>query len=376
MSWRAPLLLPVLCSGFYWVLVTVCLAWFLRRRSPAAWAKPPRVSLIKPLCGAERGLEENLATALEQDYPDYEVVFSLQDEADPARAVAERLRARRPDLVKVVVDGSCAGPNGRLCNILNATMRADGEVLVYSDSDMSLDPGYLAAVTAPLADPGVGVSCTLYRAWNPRGFFETLELLSLNAEFVPSMVFATVTGASPACPGASQALRRETLERIGGFEPMAHTLVEDFELGIAVVRAGLRIEFVPHIARTGIDLKSWRDWWRHQVYWDQNTRAASPAGFFFTWLVRGVPFAVLYMLLGGFWGPGIVFLTLALRLATGAANASMLGDPDGMRALWALPLRDLAGMATWVAALSGRTIHWKGRVFTLVGNRMVEAGKP
>ncbi|MBI5595974.1 MAG: glycosyltransferase [Elusimicrobia bacterium] len=376
MSWRAPLLLPVLCSGFYWVLVTVCLAWFLRRRAAPAWAKPPRVSLIKPLCGVERGLEENLATALAQDYPDYEVVFSLQDEADPARAVAERLRARRPDLVKVVVDPACAGPNGRLCNILTATKRADGEVLVYSDSDMHLDPGYLRAITAPLSDAQVGVACTLYRAWRPRGFFETLELLSLNAEFVPSMVFATVTGASAACPGASQALRRETLERIGGLEPMADTLVEDFELGTAVLRAGLRIAFVPHVARTGIDLRSWRDWWRHQLYWDQNTRAASPAGFFFTWLVRGVPFAVLYALLGGFWGAGIVTVTLAARLATGAANAWLLEDADGMRALWALPLRDLAGLATWFAALSGRTVHWKGRVFTLVGNRMVEASKP
>ena len=372
MAWQVPLLLPVFCSAFYWVLVTACLWWFMRAPRAAPPGRRPRVSLIKPLCGVEHGLEENLATALEQDYPDYEVVFSVQSAADPALAVAERLRERSPERVKVVVDEACAGPNGRLCNILNATKRADGEVLVYSDSDMHLDPGYLAAVTAPLADPAVGVACTVYRAWRPRGLFERLELLSLNAEFVPAMVFATVTGASPACPGASQALRRETLERIGGLEPMAHTLVEDFELGVAVLRAGLKIAFVPHVARTGIDLRSWRDWWRHQVYWDQNTRAASPAGFFFTWIVRGVPFAFLYWALGGFLGGPILAATLAVRLGTAVCNAWLMGDDDGLRSLWLLPGRDLAGLATWFAALSGRTVHWKGRVFRLEGNSMVE----
>ncbi|MBI3300446.1 MAG: glycosyltransferase [Elusimicrobia bacterium] len=375
MAWQFPLLVPVFCSGVYWLLVVGAVWWFMRR-TPAAPApsRLPRVSLIKPLCGLESGLEENMASALEQDYPDYEVVFALQRPDDPALALAERMRERRPGRVKVVLDETCAGPNGRLCNILNATKRADGEVLVYSDADVCLEPGYLRAVTAPLADPAVGVSCTVYRAWRPRGVFERLELLSLNVEFVPAMIFATVTGASPACPGASQALRRDTLERIGGLEPMAHTLVEDFELGVAVLKAGLKIAFVPHVARTGVDLGSWRDWWRHQVYWDQNTRAASPAGFFFTWTVRGVPFAFLYWLFGGFEGAAVLILTLALRLATAAVNAVLLGDSDGLRSLWLLPARDLAGLATWFAALSGRTVHWKGRAFRLKGNTMVEMG--
>lgn len=372
MAWQFPLLLPVFCSGVYWLLVVATLWWFMRSPLAAPPARRPRLSLIKPLCGAERGLEENLATALEQDYPDYEVIFSVQSAEDPAFAIAERLRARRPERVKVVVDESCAGPNGRLCNILNATKHADGELLVYSDSDMHLDPGYLDAVTAPLADPAVGVACTIYRAWRPRSFFERLEMLSLNAEFVPAMVFATVTGASPACPGASQALRRETLERIGGFAPMAHTLVEDFELGVAVLRAGLKIVFVPHVARTGIDLRSWRDWWRHQVYWDQNTRAASPAGFFFTWIVRGVPFAFLYWVLGGYAGGLLLGATVGIRLVTSAFNAVLMGDAEGLRALWLLPVRDLAGLATWFAALSSRMVHWKGRLFRLEGNTMVE----
>jgi ceramide glucosyltransferase len=161
---------------------------------------------------------------------------------------------------------------------------------------MRLEPGYLRAIVPPLADPGVGIVCTLYRAEGAENLFESLELLSLNADFVPAMVFASETHAALACPGASQAIRRETLTRIGGLVPMAHCLVEDLELGRAAVAAGLRVALVPYVAVTGVELGRASSWWRHQVYWDQNTRVASPVGFFFTWLIRGVPFAGLYAL--------------------------------------------------------------------------------
>lgn len=374
MSWQTLLLIPVVCSAAYWLLTAWAVSRFFARPAPrrAPGARRPRVSLIKPVCGLERGLEESLATALEQDYPDYEVVYSVQRPDDPALPVLERLKARAPGKVKVVLDEACAGPNGRLSNILNATRRADGEVLVYSDSDMRLDQGYLEAVTAPLEDPRVGVSCTMYRAWGASWLAERLELLSLNSDFVPAMIFAKETGAASACPGASQAIRRDTLQRIGGLEPMADSLVEDYDLGVAIERAGLDIAFVPVVARTGVDLSGWTPWWRHQVYWDQNTRAANPVGHFFTVLVRGVPFAVLYAACGGAGGLGWLAATVAVRLAAFAHCARKLGDDEGLRALWLLPARDLAGLAVWAASFAARSVHWKGRVFALRGNKMVE----
>lgn len=375
MSWQTPLLIPVVCSAAYWILTAWAVARFFSRPVPArvAGARRPRVSLIKPVCGLERGLEENLATALDQDYPDYEVVFSVQRADDPALPLLERLKSKAPaGRVKVILDESCAGPNGRLCNILNATQRADGEVLVYSDSDMSLDRGYLEAVTAPLADPAVGVSCTMYRAWRASWLAERLELLSLNSDFVPAMIFAKETGAASACPGASQAIRREALEKIGGLAPMADSLVEDYDLGVAVQKAGLGIAFVPMVARTSIDLSGWTPWWRHQVYWDQNTRAANPVGHFFTVLVRGIPFAVLYALAGGPNALAWLGGALAVRIATFAYCAVKLGDDEGLSAVWLLPLRDLVGLVVWAASFAQRSVHWKGRVFTLRGNKMVE----
>ncbi len=374
-SWHWWLLLPIGLSWGYWIAVAVLLALFMRRRPPTPKASyRPSVSLIKPVCGLEKELFENLSTACLQDYPDYEVIFALQDPKDPALAVVQRVQGEHPDRrVSVIVDPSSAGPNGRLCNILNATRRAKGEALVFSDSDMRLAPDYLKRMVDGLADPRVGVVCTLYRARGATNLYESMELLSLNVEFVPSMAFAVTTGISLACPGASQALRRETLGRIGGLEPLAHCLVEDFELGRRAVDAGLEVRMLPYVAESGVDLRDFKAWWKHQVYWDQNTRAASPVGFFFTWLIRGVPLACLLCLLDAAQFFLVLPATVALRLTTAAASLRVLGDVEGLWKLWLLPLRDLAGVFVWLASFVQRKVYWKGRVFVLQGGRMVEA---
>jgi ceramide glucosyltransferase len=370
---RELLLIPVVVSCAYWIASVVMTLRFFRTRLPEGSSWRPAVSLIKPVCGLEKDLYENLSTACRQDYPAYEVIFSTQDANDPALPVLERIRDENPRVpVRIVVDRACAGPNGRLSNILNATEHANGQVLVYSDSDMRLEPGYLRTIIAPLANPRVGIVCTLYRAEGAKNLFESLELLSLNADFVPSMVFASETHVSLVCPGASQAIRRETLTRIGGLLPMAYCLVEDLELGRAVVGAGLSIALVPHVAVTGVELARPSLWWQHQVYWDQNTRVASPVGFFFTWLIRGVPFAGLYALLGGLYSWLVLAVTLAVRLSTTVVTSTLLGDREGIRRLWLLPLRDTAGLFVWFASLIGRKVHWRGRTFVLSGNAMIE----
>ena len=373
LAWSALLLVPVVVSCVYWIVTSVMMARFFRRHAPADSSWLPTVSLIKPVCGLEKSIHENLSTACRQNYPRYEVIFSVQDSADPALPFLARIRGENPTVpIQIVVDRASAGPNGKVSNLLNATGHATGRVLVYSDSDMRLEPNYLRTIVAPLANPRVGIACTVYRAEGADNLYESLELLSLNTDFVPSMVFAVETGAALACPGASQAIRRETLTLVGGLEPMAYSFVEDLELGRAVMASGLTIALVPHVAVTRVDAPRPSVWWRHQVYWDQNTRVANPVGFFFTFLVRGVPFAGLYALCGG---PGswlVLAGTLAIRLGTTLVSSTLLGDREGIRRLWLLPLRDGAGLLVWLASFVGRKVYWRGRVFALSGKDLIE----
>ena len=372
-------LLPVIGGAVYAVL---CLISVIRLRmrpvvSPqCSFPSWPPVTVLKPVCGLEKNLGINLRSACLQDYPEFQVVFSVQDTDDPAIPLLKDIqREFGTEKVAVAIDGTQSAPNGKIKNLLGALPYARYEYLVISDSDVRLRPDYLKTIIAPLADPAVGCVCTLYKATSAKTWFEKLEMLTLNADFMTNVIFAYVTGASKFCLGASTALRRPTLKDIGGLEALADYLVEDHEMGRRIWAAGKKVTIVPYFVETVVDLQSPAQWWTHQVYWDQNTRSAQPAGFFGTVLVRSVPFAILFALARFGDGLGLAVLAGALAIRLGTA-AAILGwgfrDQGGLRSLWLLPLRDTAGLVSWLLAFTKRTVIWREAEFILTpGGRMV-----
>ncbi len=366
------LLVPAIVASIYSVLASMAVLVFCRRQMPrpAAGDRLPPASILKPVFGLEKDLGGNLRSACLQDYPAYQVVVSVQRLDDPALPLLRELESEfGPDRVTVVVSNSEPVVNGKIQNLTAALDAARHDVLVISDSDVELRPDYLRTIVAPLADSTVGYVCTLYRAVRAATWYERLELLTLNGDFVVNVAFAEVTGASGFCLGASTAVRRSTLAEIGGFSVLADYLVEDFEMGRRIRARGYQAVLLPYFVDTVIGLKSAVEWWRHHLYWDQNTRAARPIGFFASVLVRGVPFAFGFAALRLFDPIGLlVFLgALGIRLATTAVVLGRHGirDAEGMRSLWLLPLRDLAGLASWALALSKRTFVWRGLEFGL-----------
>jgi ceramide glucosyltransferase len=366
------LLIPVLCGCVFYVLCLVAVLAFRRRRPKLSGVQReqwPAVTILKPVYGLEKGLEENLRSTCVQDYPEYEVVLSVQRPDDPAipllHKIQEEFGACR---VTVAVENRRAGTNGKINNLVGGIKHARHEVLVISDSDVRLRPDYLRAIVSGLAENETGCVSTLYKAARADAWCEKMELLSLNAELIPSVIFAYLTGASKPCLGASIALRRSTLESIGGLESLGDYLVEDFELGRRIVNSGRKASIVPYFVDTILDLKSSRDWWNHQVYWDQNHRAAQPRAYFSAVIVRAVPFAALYALARGFDAGGLLVLaaTLALRLLTSAFILKAgLRDREGLRALYLLPIRDLIALWSFILAYTKSTTVWRDTSFTL-----------
>jgi ceramide glucosyltransferase len=349
--------------------------FFRSEQGQATDTNQPPVTMLKPIYGLERNLERNLRSALSQDYPDYQVVMSVQRLDDPALPLLRRLEQEYgPERATVVAVQSEPVVNGKVQNLENGLSAARHDILVISDSDVFTPADYLARIAAPLRDADVGYVCTLYKGVDARSWYEQLELLTYNAEFIPSSVFAYRTGASGLCLGASVALRRTTLEAVGGLASLADYLVEDYELGRRILQRGQRMVFLPYFVDLTVDLDSAKSWWRHQIYWDQNTRAARPVGFAASMLTRAVPFALLYAALRLFDPLGLLILlaAIAVRLGTAAGNALLLRDRATLRALWLLPLRDLAGLLFWVLAMGKRTFVWRGYEFELArGGRIV-----
>lgn len=374
-------LIPVIGGSLYALLsMTTALLYACRRSSAGSGGEAflPPVTVLKPVYGLERDLKAWLRTACQQDYPEYQVVFCVQNPADPALRVVREIQEEFGEgLVSIALRDIRIGPNGKVNNLLGGLEVAKHDVLVISDSDIQLRPDYLRAIVAPLADERVGGVCTLFKNAGAARVYEQLEMLSINAEFIPSVLFAEVTGAAGFCLGPSIATRQSTLREMGGLEIFADYLAEDYEIGRRIWTSGRKMVLAPYVVDAMLDLDSWSQWWKHQVYWDQNTRVANPVGFFGTIFTKSVPFALLFafLTLGSPLGLAVLVGAVSLRLATAAVIMKVaLSDGEGLRAIWLLPFRDTVGLASWFFSYGQRTVVWRDVEYRLTtGGRMVVA---
>ena len=371
---KLALLIPVI-SGSIFSLLTVLTAWrFYARRALVTHTTLPPVSVLKPIYGLDRGLEAGLLSFCTQDYPDFQLVMSLQRPDDPALPLLRKLEAQFPERVTVVIGESPPSVNGKVQNMVIGLGAARHELLVVSDSDVQAPRDYLRAMVPPLADPRLGYVCSLYRIHGARNLAERLDQLSINADFMPSVIFTYMTRVAIFCLGASIAFRRADLEAVGGMAAFADYLVEDHELGRRLHERGLHVRLVPMTIELAPDYVSLRAWWRHQVYWDQNTRAANLPGFALTIVTRAVPFALLYVLASGLATVSLAILaaTVAIRIGSAAAITLVQKDWETLRALPWLPLRDGLALVSWALALSRNSFEWRGNTFKLTrGGRIV-----
>jgi ceramide glucosyltransferase len=364
-------LIPAMGGSIYALLCIFALIRFrmqasARRINPEIW---PPVTILKPVHGLEKNQKENLRSTCLQDYPEYHVVFSVQEANDAAIPLLNELQKEfGSERVTVAIENFRIGTNGKINNMIGGLRQARYDTLVISDSDVLLKPDYLKTIVAPLSDPSVGCACTLYKAAGANAWYEKMELLTLNADFITNVLFAYVSGASKFCLGASAALHRSTLDQIGGLEALSDYLVEDYEMGRRIWSLGKKVAIVPYFVDTIVDLKNPSQWWNHQVYWDQNTRSARPFAFLSTALIRSIPFALLYAIvrLGDRTGLGVFAGACALRLCSAAMILGWgLRDREGLRSIGLLVFRDISALATWILAFTKRTTIWRGTSFIL-----------
>ena len=369
-------LIPIIGGSIYGILCLLTIRLFCAQNqpplpSPSHW---PPVTILKPVCGLEKNQKRNLRSACRQDYPDFQVVFSVQDPRDPAIPALKEVQQEYPERVYVAIENRAVGLNGKINNLLGALPHALHDILVISDSDVYLSPDYLRNIIPPLTDPDVGFVCTLYKATSARHWFEKMELLTMNADFIPSVVFAYVTGTAKFCLGSSVAFRRSSLRDVGGLEALADYLVEDYEMGRRLWGSGKRMVLVPYIVDTVVDLKNPSQWWDHHVCWDKKTHAAEPRGFWITITTRAIPFAFIFAILRGADTIGLAVLIGALlfRMATAAATAGWgMKDMETLKSLALLPVRDMAAVASWALALIRKEIVWRGSKMTVIrGGRL------
>jgi ceramide glucosyltransferase len=348
----------------YLATAVVLVSRFVRRPLTTLPMQPP-ATLMKPLCGRDPGLLENLLSFADQGYPQFEIVCGVQNPADAAISVVETLKRERPKVpVALVVDTARRGGNLKVANLMNMLPSARHDRLIMVDSDMRVPPGFLATVTAPLEDPGVGLVTSLYRGRPAdRGLPSMLGAQYINHAFLPQAMLGEVLRPGQGCFGASIGMTRETLEAIGGLEAVADALADDNALGSAVRRIGKRIVVSNLIIDDWLSEPSLGALFRHELRWALTIRGVAPWGYLGSLITHPAVLAFLAACLAGFaWTSlGVLGVALLGRFAMVRATDRALGlEPTP---LWLVPLRDALSFGVFLASYCTRTVAWRDRTF-------------
>ncbi|HXB66898.1 MAG TPA: bacteriohopanetetrol glucosamine biosynthesis glycosyltransferase HpnI [Candidatus Acidoferrales bacterium] len=390
MIWLAAL--PALAAAAYYLLVIVAsVKWGRGPRAgdqgPGAAGRGPGIvqplSILKPVHGRDPQFYEAIFSHAAQEYPEFEILFGCGDPADPAMEDIRRLTHEFPQRRIEVAIVPTGAPNAKVGVLAELAKRARYPLLLVNDSDIVVEPGYLMAVTAPLADPGIGLVTCLYRgaaeSWAGR-----LEALGIATEFAPSVLVARLLGVAEFALGSTMVFRAEALRRIGGFEAIANYLADDYQLGRHISQLGYRIVFAPFVVETDLGAESWAQTWRHQLRWSRTIRVSRPSGYYGYGVTHATVWALVAMA-AGYWGAGPVVIgpvviglaAFGLRMLAGVlVGAVILKDRNVFKDWWLIPLRDLLGFAVWVAGLFGNRVQWRDRELRLrPDGRIVEEAR-
>jgi ceramide glucosyltransferase len=367
---------------YYIVCIYAARKFFKSKRNEKSYAYDfaPPVSILKPVRGLDREAYENFASFCRLEYPDYEILFIVQDESDPAVPVIRKVIAEFPARnIRLFIGMDNLGPSAKVCKLARLASEARTNLFVISDSDVRVEPDYLRMIVEPFRDPKVGVVTALYRGNVSGSLGAYLDCLGASVEFTAGTLVAYELEGSSFALGATMATTREKLEEIGGFEAIADRHSDDFEFGSRIASRGYRVE----LARKPV----WMIWnpqtlWqylRHELRWTiglRNIRPAGHAGLFFT---QGLALTIAAIAVAPAKPLALAYFCayIILRFLTAwVVGVWGLQDPVVRRWFWLLPLRDLLAFPVWLASFFVNTIEWRGSRFTISKGRLIPVIRP
>ena len=359
-----------LCGMGFYALCVWSARSFLRagRKSSPAFAPP--VSILKPLRGVDPQMYESFRSHCMQDYPEYEIIFGVSDEDDPAVEAVHRLMREFPDChIKLVICPAVLGNNRKTSNLVQMLPQARYDHLLINDSDIYVTPDYLRRVMAPFAQPHVGMVTCPYRGIAADTLGSKLESIGISTDFIPGVLAARrIEGGIHFALGSTLAISRSALDAIGGLVPLVNYLADDFELGYRVSQAGLNVVLADVVVETHLPAYSFRGFFEHQLRWSRSTRDSRRMGYIGLILTFGLPWAMLAAVLSpaAWWSWALLGGALVLRVAVALqVGLGVVHDRAVWRHLWLLPLRDLVAFWVWFWSFADNKVRWRGDIFVL-----------
>lgn len=375
-GWRDAVLLLAAGPLVYYAAATFA-AWrfFRRERAQKPRNYTPPVSLLKPVRGTDFATYENYASFCHQDYPDYEILFAVNDASDAAIPHIQRLIAEFPTRkIRLLVGAENLGANRKVNKLARLSREAQHEILALTDGDVRVGPNYLREVVAPFAGETTGVVTSFYRAIAEKNLGAQLEAVGASSDFFAGVLMADFTEGVHFALGASVVTTKRWLAKIGGFESIAGVLADDYELGRRIAEAGGRVLLSRESVWTMYPAQTIKSFWDHQVRWARTVRLCRPLSYFGLIFTLGLPWAVLAALVAP--APWIASTYLLAYLVLRHAMAWTvgvwgIGDDLLRRKLWLVPFRDAIYAVVWLAGFASNRITWNGQQFAMQKGRMI-----
>jgi len=370
----------------YCLLVLVA-TWSFRRHERQSRLLPeftPAVSILKPVKGFDEGMYEAFRSHCLQEYAgEYELLFGAGSADDPAVAAVERLMAEFPErAIRLVICPERLGTNGKVSNLIQMLTHPESgarhDFLLINDSDIRVSPKYLERVMRQFGAPApkpVGMVTALYRGRTAsRTPGAVLEALGISTDFIAGVLMARlVEGGIHFGLGSTLAVRRDALQAAGGLEALVDQLADDYEMGARICAAGYSVQLAPEVVETSVPAYSLEGFLSHQLRWARTVRDSRRWGYVGLIFTHTLPLAMMNVIASGasFWSIWLLGLAFFLRLGTAVqVGAGVLGDPQILRDLWLLPVRDAVGFLVWLWSFAGNTIVWRGERFVLKRGRL------
>ncbi len=354
-------------SWLYWLIAWYLTRTFFRSFTQAPQDYKPSVSILKPLKGVDAEAYENFVSFCLQDYPDFELLFGVSNLQDPLIPVVTRLQQAFPDRSIRLFTVQTSMPNRKVGVLHHLATCARNEILVINDSDMRVTPDYLQRVVAPLANQEVGLVTCTYRGARPLTWAARLEALHMGATFLPSVLVARSFLRMRFALGATLALRRRDLARLGGFAAIGEYLADDYQLGVRIARLGLRVHLSDYVVTSILGATTFREQWYREIRWARTHRVCHPLEYPGLILTFSTPLALALLLMTYFTplGFGVLSLSLLVRWFVAWRVSHYTGDQVVRKCLHWLPLRDVLSALIWGIGMVGRRIVWRGEEFIL-----------
>jgi ceramide glucosyltransferase len=351
---------------------------FLRDRRQYSGQRPaslPPISILKPLKGIDPEIYESFRSHCRQNYQEYELVFGVSDANDPAVALVYKLQQEYPARsIRLVVCEQDLGTNTKISNLAQMLSACRYDHLVVNDSDIRVEPDYLARVVAPLANPAVGLVTCLYRGIPERTLGSRLEAVGISSDFTAAVLTARqLEGGVRFGLGSTLAFRRADLDAIGGFGSVVEYLADDYEIAHRMIGLGRKVVLSEVVVDTFLPAYSLRAFYDHQLRWARSVRDSRRWGYVGVVLTFGLPWALLALWTahGALWGWELLGLAVVVRFVVAfVAGVLVLRDRNLARLAWLIPLRDIVALFVWVSSFAGHTVSWRGECFELKDGRL------